>query len=56
MRYIIISDIGGLLWWFFIKFCKTRLEDEQSKDKWSRNIFFFLIILLVITFIVVKFF
>jgi hypothetical protein len=56
MRYIIISDIGGFLWWILIKFCKTNLEDEQAKDKWSRNIFFLTVIGFVMMFIAVKFF
>lgn len=56
MRYIIVSDLGGLLWWILIKFCKTKLEDEQAKDKWSRNIFFLIVIGVVLAFISVKFF
>lgn len=43
MRYTDLSDIGGFLWWLFIKFCKTNLKDEQTEDKWSRNILTLLI-------------
>jgi hypothetical protein len=56
MRYELLTDLGGFLWWLLIKFCKTNLEKEQSKDKWSRNIFFLIVIGIVIGFIVVKFF
>lgn len=56
MRYIILSDIDGLLWWVFIKFCKTNLDDEQSEDKWARNIFFLIIIGVVVAFVSIKFF
>lgn len=56
MRYIILSDIGGLLWWFLIRFCKTKLEDEQADGKWARNIFFLCVVGILIAFIVIKFF
>lgn len=38
MRYSDFSDIGGFLWWIFVRFCKTDLEEEQSKNYWARNI------------------
>jgi hypothetical protein len=56
MRYIIYSDMGGLLWWLLIRFCKTKLKDEQANDKWSRNVFFLCAIMYIIMFIYVKFF
>ena len=56
MRYELLTDLGGFLWWLLIKFCKTNLEKEQSKDKWSRNIFFLVAIGTVLGFIAVKFF
>ncbi len=56
MRYRIYSDIGGFLWWLLIKFCKTKLEDEQTSDKWSRNIFFLIVVGIICTVISVKFF
>lgn len=55
MRYKIESDIGGFLWWLIIKFCKTDLKEEQTENKWSRNIFFLIVIGLVIGFVSVKF-
>jgi hypothetical protein len=51
MRYSYLADIGGFLWWLFIKFCKTNLKEEQTKSKWSRNIFVFLVFETLIVFI-----
>jgi len=56
MRYTDFSDFGGFLWWLLIKFCKTNLADEQTKDKWSRNIFFLIVIGFILGFVSVKFF
>ena len=39
MRYAEFSDIGGFLWWIFVRFCKTDLKEEQSENHWARNIF-----------------
>lgn len=47
MRYSDLSDIGGFLWWFLVKFRKTDLVEEQSKKKWERNIFILVIIFIV---------
>lgn len=44
MRYTDLSDIGGFLWWILIKFKQTNLKDEQSNEKWARNILFLIII------------
>ncbi len=43
MRFQLENDIGGFLWWLLIKFRKTNLKEEQSKEKWSRNIFFLIV-------------
>lgn len=56
MRYKIESNIGGFLWWLLIKFCKTKLIDEQTDDKWARNIFFVIIVGFVIAFLTLKVF
>ncbi len=56
MRYPLLHYLGGFLWWLFIKFCKTDLETEQAEDKRIRNILFTIVIGLVISFIIVKFF
>jgi hypothetical protein len=50
MRYRLESDIGVFFWWIVIKFCKTKLEDEQSEANWSRNILFLVFIGFVIAF------
>ena len=56
MRYELLTDLRGFLWWLLIKFCKTDLKEEESKDKWSRNIFFLIVLGIIIGFIAVKFF
>ena len=56
MRYIVLTDFGGFLWWLLIKFCKSKLEDEQAQDKWARNILFLIVLGLIATFISIKFF
>lgn len=56
MRFRLESNIGGFLWWLLIKFCKTKLEDEQAQDKWARNILFLIVLGLIATFISIKFF
>jgi hypothetical protein len=50
------GQIGGFLWWLLIRFCKTKLEDEQTHDKMARNVFFIVMIVFVMMFIAVKFF
>lgn len=44
MRYTDLSDIGGFLWWILIKFRQTKLKEEQSNEKWARNILFLIIV------------
>ncbi len=39
MRCADFYDIGGFLCWIFVRFCKTDLKEEQSKNYWARNIF-----------------
>ena len=56
MRFRLESNIGGFLWWLLIKFCKTKLLDEQSEDKWVRNILFLIVLGLITTFISIKLF
>lgn len=56
MRYPLLDYLGGFLWWLIIKFCKTKLEDEQAQDKWARNILFLILLGLIATFISIKFF
>lgn len=54
MRYKDFTDIGGFLWWLLIRFCKTELKDEQAYDKWARNLFFLIVLGMIITFISVR--
>ena len=56
MAYEFLTDIGGFLWWSLVKFGKTDLKKEQSKEKWSRNLIFLIIVGYVIAFIVLKLF
>lgn len=56
MTYIIYSDIGGFLWWFLIKFCKTKLKDEQLEKYEARNILFLIVLCLLGVFIASRFF
>jgi hypothetical protein len=34
------ANLGGLWWWILIKFCKTKLSDEQTNEKRRRNLYF----------------
>jgi len=43
------TDLGGLLWWIFIRFCKTDLDEEQSEKYQARNLFLIIIIVFLIT-------
>lgn len=54
MRYTDLSDIGGFLWWILIKFKQTNLKDEQSNEKWARNIFFLIVVVVCLGWIVSK--
>ncbi len=56
MRYKLLTDIGGFLWWLVVKFCSTKLEDEQVKEKWSRNIIVFILATYLVGFLIVQFF
>ncbi len=31
---------GGLWWWILIRFCRTKLADEQSDKNRRRNLYF----------------
>jgi len=56
MRYEALTDLGGFLWWLIIRFAKTDLEDEQAKEKWARNLFFLIVIGLIIALFTIKIF
>ena len=49
------SDIGALIYWIFIKFCQSKLNDEMSEKYKNRNLttyglFNLLILILIILF------
>lgn len=54
MRHTLLTDIGGFLYWIIFKFCKTDLKEEQSKNNWSRNIFIFIVALIIMFFLSVQ--
>ena len=54
MRYTDLSDIGGFLWWILIKFRQTKLKEEESNEKWARNIFFLIVVVVCLGWIVSK--
>ncbi|WP_177190217.1 hypothetical protein [Myroides guanonis] len=56
MTYSIYSDLGGFLWWIFVRFCKTDLKEEQSKNYWARNIFVLIMVFIGLTGVSVVFF
>lgn len=56
MRYEDYADLGGFFWWVLIKFCKTSLEEEQTKENWSRNIIFLIFIGMIIALLVIRVF
>lgn len=56
MRYNDLSDIGGGIWWLFVRFCRTELEKEQSKEYWARNIFVLILIFIILIGVSVTFF
>ncbi len=51
--------IGGFYFWLFIKFCQTKLSEEQDNKYRSRNLFtaflINLLIIILICFIFIKF-
>lgn len=49
-----IVNFGGTLWWFFIRFCKTKLSDERTKEKSARNFIFLVVICYLIVFVSIK--
>lgn len=54
MRYTDLSAIGGFLWWILIKFRQTKLKEEQSNEKWAKNIFFLIVVVVCLGWIVSK--
>ena len=56
MEFELFSDLGGYLWWLFIRFRKTDLKKEQSPDNRARNLIFLIALAYLIAFITLKLF
>ena len=54
MRDELLTDIGGFLWWLIVRRCKTELKKEQTKENWSRNYFFLIVIVFLIALMTLK--
>ncbi len=54
MRYEFLTNIGGFLWWLTIKFGRTDLKDEQLKINWARNLFYLIVLGLIVAFVFIK--
>jgi len=51
-RYIV--NFGGTLWWVLIRFCRTDLQNERTKQKSARNFLFLILICYLIAFFSIK--
>ena len=51
----VFRDIGGLIWWGVVKLGRTKLELEQAKINWSRNVNVSICFILLITYLILKF-
>jgi hypothetical protein len=51
-RYIV--NLGGTLWWVLIRFCRTDLQEEKTKQKSVRNFLFLMLICCLIAFVSIK--
>jgi len=47
-------DLGGWIWWFFVKGRKTDLDLEQSADKKPRNLAISILLTLIVAFFAIK--
>jgi len=50
-RYDWIINLGGFLWWLFIRFGRTDLEQEQTHKHDFRNFLFVVLLVLLIVFV-----
>ncbi len=51
---IYLLKLSGFLWWVLVRFCKTDLKEEQSKEKAGRNFLFLALIIFILVFITTK--
>jgi len=56
MEFDVFGELGGFLWWVFIRFCQTDLKEEQKEDKKPRNLIFLIGLGLLIGFVSINFF
>lgn len=47
------NQLGGLLIWIFVKFCKTKLSDEQSVNNRVRNQLYLYILQILILILII---
>ena len=46
--------LGGFYWWLFVKFCQTKLADEQNEINKVRNLVFVSFVnIIIIVFIII---
>ncbi|RXM42815.1 hypothetical protein BOW57_14915 [Flavobacterium sp. YO64] len=48
--------LGGFWYWILIKFCKTKLSDEQAETNRKRNLFFLSFLNIIVISIVITFY
>jgi len=53
-RNTVFVEIGGFLWWLFIRFGQTSLKKEQSEKYDARNVLFIFIFIMIISFVKIK--
>ncbi|MFA7445177.1 MAG: hypothetical protein WCY89_04470 [Flavobacteriaceae bacterium] len=53
-RYDWIFNLGGFLWWLFVRFGRTDLEKEQTHKHDFRNFLVVAVLVFVLTFVSVK--
>lgn len=49
-RFELLNEIGGFLFWIFIKFGRTKLDDELKEQNVPRNILVFCISLVILSY------
>jgi len=49
-----IVNFGGSLWWILIRFCRTKLSEEQTKEKSARNFIFLVFICYLAVYVSIK--
>ncbi|UMY65275.1 MULTISPECIES: hypothetical protein [unclassified Flavobacterium] len=47
-------DLGGFIWWVAVRFCRTRLKEEQSEKHLERNVVLFLVVAYLLGYVTVQ--